>query len=95
MIGIQWSNLFLVADQTYNVSGSVGMIMIFSIIGTVLHFYLTLYIYAVKPGKYGVKKHMLYFLEVKFYFRIFSLIYAKISKYIFPNLISVVSKKQN
>lgn len=48
----------------YKTAGSLGMIMIFSIIGTVYHFLMTVYIYAVHPGKYGVKKHPLYFLKV-------------------------------
>ncbi|XP_008203603.1 phospholipid-transporting ATPase ABCA1 isoform X2 [Nasonia vitripennis] len=61
--GIKWSNLFLVGDPVYKTAGSLGMIMIFSIIGTIFHFLMTVYIYAVHPGKYGVKKHPLYFLK--------------------------------
>lgn len=61
--GVQWSNLFSVGDPVYKTAGSIGMIMIFSIIGTVYHFLMTVYIYAVRPGRYGVKKHPLYFLK--------------------------------
>ncbi|XP_014231053.1 ATP-binding cassette sub-family A member 3-like isoform X1 [Trichogramma pretiosum] len=63
LTGIQWKNLFTVGDPVYKTAGSVGMIMIFSIIGTVFHFLMTVYIYGVHPGKYGVKKHPLFFLK--------------------------------
>ncbi|XP_058807246.1 phospholipid-transporting ATPase ABCA1-like isoform X2 [Phymastichus coffea] len=61
--GVQWSNLFSVGDPAYKTAGSLGMIMIFSIIGTFYHFLMTVYIYAIKPGKYGVKKHPFFFLK--------------------------------
>ncbi|XP_014205590.1 ATP-binding cassette sub-family A member 1-like [Copidosoma floridanum] len=61
--GVQWKNLFSVGDPVYKCAGSLGMIMIFSIIGTIFHFVMAIYIHAVRPGKYGVKKHPLYFLN--------------------------------
>ncbi|XP_011496889.1 PREDICTED: ATP-binding cassette sub-family A member 1-like [Ceratosolen solmsi marchali] len=61
--GIQWDNLFLVADPMYKTAGSLGMIMVFSIIGMMYHFVMTIYIHTVRPGKYGVKKHPLYFFK--------------------------------
>ncbi|XP_014205585.1 ATP-binding cassette sub-family A member 2-like [Copidosoma floridanum] len=62
-IGIRWSNLFVVDDVAYGTAGSLGVIMIFSIIGAIFHFVLANYVCAVNPGKYGAKKHPLYFLE--------------------------------
>ncbi|KAL7306039.1 hypothetical protein TKK_0001504 [Trichogramma kaykai] len=61
--GINWSNLFNVGNSAYKFGGSIGMIMILTILGTVLHFSLAVYLYAVNPGKYGVKKDLLYFLQ--------------------------------
>ncbi|CAK9811271.1 Phospholipid-transporting ATPase ABCA3 [Anthophora quadrimaculata] len=61
--GIQWSNMFFVGDTQYNISGCIGFILIFSILGTLLHFSLAVYINAIFPGKYGVRKEPLYFLK--------------------------------
>ncbi|XP_076238688.1 ATP-binding cassette sub-family A member 17 isoform X2 [Calliopsis andreniformis] len=61
--GIQWSNMFLVGDRQYNVDGSIGFILIFSILGIFIHFSLAVYINALLPGKYGVRKNPLYFLK--------------------------------
>lgn len=66
--GIQWSNMFVVGNTQYNITGCIGFILIFSIIGAFLHFILTIYINAIHPGKYGVRKDPLYFLKVNFYF---------------------------
>lgn len=65
--GIKWSNLFSVGDPSYKTAGSMGMMIIFSIIGTIFHFLMSVYIHAVRPGKYGVKKHPFYFLQVNFF----------------------------
>ncbi|XP_031838095.1 ATP-binding cassette sub-family A member 17 isoform X1 [Nomia melanderi] len=63
LTGIQWSNMFLVGDIQYNTSGCVGCILIFSLLGLMLHLTLALYINAILPGKYGVRKDPLYFLK--------------------------------
>lgn len=63
--GIQWSNIFFAGEIQYNITGSNGFIFIFSILGTLLHFSLTVYINAVYPGKYGIRQNPLYFLKVK------------------------------
>ncbi|KOC60391.1 ABC transporter A family member 6 [Habropoda laboriosa] len=63
LTGIQWSNMFFVGDVQYNICGSIGFILIFSILGTLLHFSLAVYINAIFPGKYGVRKEPLYFLK--------------------------------
>ncbi|XP_076288268.1 phospholipid-transporting ATPase ABCA3 isoform X2 [Lasioglossum baleicum] len=63
LTGIQWSNMFLVGDAQHNAVGSVGLILILSLLGIMLHFMLAVYINAVLPGKYGVRKEPLYFLK--------------------------------
>ncbi|KAI4504278.1 hypothetical protein M0802_000749 [Mischocyttarus mexicanus] len=64
LIGIRWSNIFIPSESSqYNITGSTGFIFIFSILGTIFHFTMAVYINNVRPGKYGVKKHPLYFLQ--------------------------------
>nr|XP_034183985.1 retinal-specific phospholipid-transporting ATPase ABCA4-like [Osmia lignaria] len=63
LIGIQWSNMFIAGDTQYNIGGCVGFILLFSLLGTLLHFSLALYINAIFPGKYGVRKKPFYFLK--------------------------------
>ncbi|XP_011879850.1 PREDICTED: retinal-specific ATP-binding cassette transporter-like [Vollenhovia emeryi] len=63
LIGIQWSNLFIPGRPEYGYPGSPGFIFLFSILGAVIHFTLAVYINAVLPGKYGVRKSPLYFLK--------------------------------
>lgn len=63
LTGIQWSNMFIVGDVQYNITGCIGFIFIFSIFGTLLHFSLSVYINAVFPGKYGIRKDPFYFLK--------------------------------
>lgn len=64
MTGVRWSNLFVVGDDDYPAIGSLGGMFLLSIVGILLHFFLTLYVYAVLPGKYGVPKHPFFFLMV-------------------------------
>ncbi|XP_066601076.1 phospholipid-transporting ATPase ABCA3-like [Prorops nasuta] len=64
MTGIQWSNLFFVGNPVFGVTGSLGFIMIFSLLGAVLHFILAIYCNALFPGAYGVSKNPLYFLDL-------------------------------
>ncbi|KAJ8686329.1 hypothetical protein QAD02_022123 [Eretmocerus hayati] len=63
--GSQWSNMFVVGNLPYRFPGSLGMTIILSIVGIFLHFILAVYIYAINPGKYGVGKHPLYFLNFR------------------------------
>ncbi|XP_008203624.1 retinal-specific phospholipid-transporting ATPase ABCA4-like [Nasonia vitripennis] len=63
--GVQWSNLFDVGNTEYKFAGSMGMVMILSIIGLIFHFTMAVYMYAINPGKYGVKKHPLFFIKRK------------------------------
>ncbi|XP_035743056.1 phospholipid-transporting ATPase ABCA1-like [Vespa mandarinia] len=64
LIGIQWSNIFIPSESSrYNITGSTGFIFIFSILGIIIHFIMAVYINNIRPGKYGVKKHPLYFLQ--------------------------------
>ncbi|KAG7200279.1 hypothetical protein KM043_017746 [Ampulex compressa] len=65
LTGIQWSNMFFAGDSQYCTAGSAGFIFIFSILGAVLHFILAVYANAIFPGKYGVRKSLLYFLPHK------------------------------
>ncbi|XP_058807201.1 ATP-binding cassette sub-family A member 17-like [Phymastichus coffea] len=62
--GIHFNNLFQVTNRAYGLGGSVGFMLIFSIVGIILHLLLANYIYAINPGKYGVKKGPLYFLQI-------------------------------
>lgn len=63
LIGVGWKNFFIVGDKNYAETGCLGNILIFSILGTIIHFSLALYASALFPGKYGVPKHPLYFLK--------------------------------
>ncbi|XP_018365508.1 PREDICTED: retinal-specific ATP-binding cassette transporter-like [Trachymyrmex cornetzi] len=63
LIGIQWHNLFVPGETEYGIVGSPGFIFLFSILGAVIHFTLAVYVNAVLPGKYGVRKDPLYFLK--------------------------------
>ncbi|XP_012538072.1 phospholipid-transporting ATPase ABCA1 [Monomorium pharaonis] len=63
LIGIQWSTLFVPGKTEYGILGSPGFIFFFSILGAVIHFTLAVYINAILPGKYGVRKNPLYFLK--------------------------------
>lgn len=58
--------MFVAGDAQYNISGCIGFILIFSILGILLHFFLAVYINAIFPGKYGVRKEPFYFLKVNF-----------------------------
>lgn len=62
-IGVQWTNIFEIQDDYYKVT-TFGLMMIFLVFGTIFHFTMSVYIQAIAPGKYGVKKNLLYFLEV-------------------------------
>lgn len=62
--GIQFNNLFRVGEHQYGTAGSIGMILIFSMLGSIFHFIMANYVYAINPGKYGVKKSPFYFLKV-------------------------------
>jgi len=64
VIGIQWNNIFMPGNNLYGIVGSPGFIFLFSILGAVIHFTLAVYINAILPGKYGVRKNPLYFLKV-------------------------------
>ncbi|KAF7990499.1 hypothetical protein HCN44_000304 [Aphidius gifuensis] len=64
--GIGFTNIFLAGSETEPFETSIGMIMLFSILGAILHFIMALYIHAIKPGKYGVKRHpFAWFLKKK------------------------------
>lgn len=55
--------------------GSIGFIFLFSILGAIIHFILAVYVNAVRPGKYGVKKEPLYFLKVSSHTKVFFIEY--------------------
>uniref|UniRef100_A0A6V7M8L4 ABC transporter domain-containing protein n=1 Tax=Bracon brevicornis TaxID=1563983 RepID=A0A6V7M8L4_9HYME len=61
MEGVHWSNLFSTGFP--NGQASLGVILIMSIIGIIINFYMTVYIYAVRPGKYGVARHPFFCLR--------------------------------
>lgn len=61
--GINMENLFKTGSAEYGFEGSVGMMLILSVIGFAFHFIMATYIYAINPGKYGTKKHPLFFLN--------------------------------
>ncbi|KAF7990497.1 hypothetical protein HCN44_000302 [Aphidius gifuensis] len=63
---IGFMNMFSTELVTQPFETSIGMIMLFSILGAILHFFMALYIHAIKPGEYGVKRHPLaWFLKKK------------------------------
>ncbi|XP_044010225.1 phospholipid-transporting ATPase ABCA3-like [Aphidius gifuensis] len=63
---IGFGNMFSTRTNTDSFVASIGMIMLFSILGAILHFFMALYIHAIKPGKYGVKRHpFAWFLKKK------------------------------
>ncbi|XP_015109409.1 retinal-specific ATP-binding cassette transporter [Diachasma alloeum] len=57
LIGINWSNVFSVGSTDAPAEGSVGVMLIFSIIGILINFYLAVFIHVVHPGKYGVSQN--------------------------------------
>ncbi|XP_046465259.1 phospholipid-transporting ATPase ABCA3 isoform X1 [Neodiprion pinetum] len=63
LIGVQWNNLFLTEHEVLGFDGTLGFIMIFSIVATIFHFLIALYLDAVLPGKYGVGKSPFFFLK--------------------------------
>lgn len=63
LAGISLKNLFKAGNTDYQIEGSVGMVLILSIVGFIFHFLMATYIYAINPGKYGTKKHPLFFLD--------------------------------
>ncbi|CAL7939780.1 unnamed protein product [Xylocopa violacea] len=63
LTGMQWSNMFVTGEAQYDITGSIGFIFLFSLLGTLLHFSLAVYINAILPGKYGVREDPLYFLK--------------------------------
>ncbi|KAH0557433.1 hypothetical protein KQX54_005911 [Cotesia glomerata] len=65
LIGINWFNLFKTSSNTGAPEGSIGVLMIFSIIGIIFHFYMTLYMYNVRPGKYGIQRNPFYCFQRK------------------------------
>lgn len=69
VIGIQWKYLFVPGKPEYGIEGSPGFLFLFSILGAVIHFTLAVYINAILPGKYGVRKEPLYFLKVSLYIK--------------------------
>lgn len=58
--------MFIVGESQYNIIECSGFILLFSVMGALLHFFLAVYINAILPGKYGVRKDPLYFLKVIF-----------------------------
>uniref|UniRef100_A0A0C9RSV5 ABCA3_2 protein n=1 Tax=Fopius arisanus TaxID=64838 RepID=A0A0C9RSV5_9HYME len=57
LIGLNWSNMFTIGSVHAPAEGSVGVMLIFSIIGILLNFYLAVFIQAIHPGKYGVSRN--------------------------------------
>lgn len=64
-IGVQWSSMFKVSDAPYSAAGSIGVLIIFSLLGMVLHFLSSVYVNVVFPGKFGLKHHPFYLLQKK------------------------------
>lgn len=63
LIGIDWSNMFRPGDLMAPSESCWGALLFFSLIGIVIHFFLAVYVYAVRPGKYGVPQSPLFFLQ--------------------------------
>ncbi|XP_058807192.1 ATP-binding cassette sub-family A member 7-like isoform X2 [Phymastichus coffea] len=63
--GVHWNNIFAVANEIYGTAGSVGGMLLCSLFGTVVHFTLACYVYAINPGRFGVPKHPFYFLKLR------------------------------
>ena len=65
VIGVQWNNLFSVEDPMAPGERCLGVLAIFSIIGTIVNFFMAVYVYTVRPGKYGVAQNPLFCLQVR------------------------------
>ncbi|XP_017876215.1 ABC transporter A family member 1-like [Ceratina calcarata] len=65
LTGIQWSNMFYTGDAQYGSTGSVGFILIFSLLGAIIYFTLCVFINELIPGKYGVRKEPFFFKYLK------------------------------
>ena len=65
VIGVGWNNLFSVGDAMASGENCLGVLAIFSILGTVVNFFMAVYVYAVRPGKYGVAQNPLFCLQVR------------------------------
>ncbi|KAJ8686326.1 hypothetical protein QAD02_022120 [Eretmocerus hayati] len=63
--GIQFNNMFQVQKSAYGFAGNFGMAVAFTIMGIFIHLLLTIYIYEIHPGKYGVAKPVFFFLKRK------------------------------
>ncbi|XP_011141339.1 ATP-binding cassette sub-family A member 1 [Harpegnathos saltator] len=63
LTGIQWENFFVPGNVEYGLVGSSGFIFLFTLLGILIHFTLAVYISAVMPGQYGVRKEPFYFLK--------------------------------
>ncbi|XP_015588178.1 ATP-binding cassette sub-family A member 1 isoform X2 [Cephus cinctus] len=63
LIGVQWSYLFTPGSIPSAKTTSLGVTMMFSILGIILHVLLAIYVHAIFPGKYGVARHPLFFLQ--------------------------------
>lgn len=75
--------------------GSVGMVLILSTIGIVLHFLVANYVYAMNPGKYGVRKGPFYFFKVRISFIFIQFCYREIRLIIFLFTVSEKEEEAN
>ncbi|KAF7992262.1 hypothetical protein HCN44_001587 [Aphidius gifuensis] len=60
LTGVGFLNMFVVGASDSSPEASIGVMLIFSIIGAIFHFYMAIYIHSIRPGKYGVKQHPLF-----------------------------------
>lgn len=59
--------MFDVGNRAYGIQGSVGVMLFLSILGIILHLAMANYVYAINPGKYGIKKSPFSFIKVCFH----------------------------
>ena len=60
---LTWTNLFDDGDRGHGVS--MGIAMLLFICNCVIHYLITMYIDAIKPGSYGIAKPWYFMFEVR------------------------------
>ncbi|XP_014230700.1 ATP-binding cassette sub-family A member 1-like [Trichogramma pretiosum] len=61
--GTHFNNIFKAGHREYGTQGSIGIVLIFSLIGALFHFAMACYIYIINPGKYGARRNPFFFLK--------------------------------
>lgn len=62
--GVEFGNMLKSGTDHFRMTGSVAFIIIFSLIGSVAHFLLAVYLHDIYPGKHSIGKDLLYFMQL-------------------------------